>query len=57
MTFVTVNTRPFDDQKPGTSGLRKKVRHFQQPHYLENFVQSTFDAVGDCREQTLVVGG
>jgi phosphoglucomutase len=57
MTFVTVNTRPFDDQKPGTSGLRKKVRHFQQPHYLENFVQSTFDAVGDCREKTLVVGG
>ena len=57
MTFVTVNTRPFDDQKPGTSGLRKKVRHFKQPNYLENFVQSTFDAVGDCREKTLVVGG
>ena len=58
----TIATTPFNDQRPGTSGLRKKTRVFMQPHYLENFVQSVFNAVReeagtDCRQQTLVVGG
>ncbi|WP_438969869.1 alpha-D-glucose phosphate-specific phosphoglucomutase [Methylophaga sp.] len=57
MAHISVSTTPFKDQKPGTSGLRKKVRTFQQANYLENFVQSTFDAIGDCAGKTLVVGG
>lgn len=52
-----VPTRPFPDQKPGTSGLRKKVRVFQQPHYAENFIQSVFDVVTGKEGATLVIGG
>lgn len=57
MTIHTVATRPFEGQKPGTSGLRKKVSVFRQPHYLENFVQSIFDVLQDYQGKTLVVGG
>lgn len=52
----TIPTTPFAGQKPGTSGLRKKTREFMQPGYLENFIQSVFDAV-ELEGQTLVVGG
>jgi phosphoglucomutase len=57
MSIQTVNTTSFPGQRPGTSGLRKKVTVFQQPHYLENFVQSVFDTLGDCAGKTLVLGG
>ena len=57
MPISTINTSPFEGQKPGTSGLRKKVSVFKQSHYLENFIQSTFNALGDCEGKTLVVGG
>src|SRR5512143_1943341 len=57
MSIRTVPTQPFPDQKPGTSGLRKKVPVFKQPHYLENFVQSIFDSIAAPRGATLVLGG
>ncbi len=57
MEINTITTVPFGDQRPGTSGLRKKVKTFQQSHYLENFVQSIFNALDDFQGQTLVVGG
>lgn len=57
MKIILTTTNPFNDQKPGTSGLRKKVKVFQQPHYLENFVQSFFDTLVVPAGATLVVGG
>ncbi len=57
MPIMTINSSPFNDQKPGTSGLRKKVNHFQQENYLENFVQSIFDSIEDFKGKTLVLGG
>jgi len=55
--IFTLKTQAFLDQKPGTSGLRKKVKVFQQPHYLENFVQSIFDSVTIPPNSTLTLGG
>ena len=52
-----ITTAPFADQRPGTSGLRKKVRTFEQEHYLENFVQAVLDAAELPRGSSLVVGG
>ncbi|KAA6186912.1 alpha-D-glucose phosphate-specific phosphoglucomutase [Thiohalocapsa marina] len=57
MQASVVSTAPFEGQKPGTSGLRKKVRVFQQPHYLENFVQAVFDTQTRLAGGTLVLGG
>jgi phosphoglucomutase len=57
MQIQTITTTPFNDQKPGTSGLRKKVKVFQQTGYLENFVQSIFDTLEVPVGATLTVGG
>lgn len=52
-----IKTQAFTDQKPGTSGLRKKVKQFQQPGYLENFVQAVFNTIAPCAGKKLVIGG
>ncbi|KAI8980302.1 hypothetical protein BDB01DRAFT_851904 [Pilobolus umbonatus] len=57
----TIATTPFDGQKPGTSGLRKRVKVFEQTHYTENFIQAMLESIpesdGGAKGATLVVGG
>ncbi|HEV2565258.1 MAG TPA: alpha-D-glucose phosphate-specific phosphoglucomutase [Microvirga sp.] len=57
MATIRIPTTPFSDQRPGTSGLRKKVTVFQQPRYVENFIQAIFDTVENRTGSTLVIGG
>ncbi|MCW9012854.1 MAG: alpha-D-glucose phosphate-specific phosphoglucomutase [Gammaproteobacteria bacterium] len=57
MKINTIKTQAYNDQEPGTSGLRKKVPVFQQSHYLENFVQSVFAIADDITGQTMILGG
>ena len=57
MKINTVATTPYPDQKPGTSGLRKKVPVFQQENYAENFIQSVFDSLDGFAGKALVIGG
>jgi len=57
MTIRTIHAGPFEGQKPGTSGLRKKTRVFMEPGYVECFVQSIFNSIGGAEGKTFVVGG
>ncbi|MGV6818108.1 MAG: alpha-D-glucose phosphate-specific phosphoglucomutase [Thiotrichales bacterium] len=57
MQVLTIASTPYDDQKPGTSGLRKSTPVFQEPHYLENFVQSILNSLPEKAGARLVVGG
>uniref|UniRef100_A0A224YVV2 phosphoglucomutase (alpha-D-glucose-1,6-bisphosphate-dependent) n=1 Tax=Rhipicephalus zambeziensis TaxID=60191 RepID=A0A224YVV2_9ACAR len=58
MSVVTVPVKPFEGQRPGTSGLRKPTKTFMQPHYTECFIQSVFNTVGpELAGSMLVVGG
>ena len=58
VTISNIETKIYAGQKPGTSGLRKKVEEFMQEHYMENFIQCTLEAMGNSMiGSTLVVGG
>ncbi len=54
--YITID-RPFKDQKPGTSGLRKSTLQFQEPHYLEIFIESILRSIVDLEGSTLILGG
>lgn len=53
----TIATEPYSDQKMGTAGLRRKSKVVTQPNYVENFMQSIFNVIGDLSGKTFVVGG
>ncbi|TCD16271.1 alpha-D-glucose phosphate-specific phosphoglucomutase [Oricola cellulosilytica] len=57
MQRITIQSEPIDDQKPGTSGLRKKTRVFMGAHYLENFIEAIWQGIGGVAGKTLVLGG
>ena len=57
MTILSIKTTPYGDQKPGTSGLRKRVTVYQQPNYVENYIQAIFDSLEGFAGKTLVIGG
>lgn len=57
MTIQTLKTTPYTDQKPGTSGLRKSVKQFKKPDYLQTFVQAIFNTVEGIQGSTLILGG
>ena len=57
MPIQTIKTTPYSDQKPGTSGLRKRVSVYSQPNYVENYIQAIFDSLEGFGGQTLVMGG
>jgi phosphoglucomutase len=57
MSVITVETKPIEGQKPGTSGLRKKTHVFMGPHYLENFVEAIWAGIGGANGKTFVLGG
>ncbi|SNR27620.1 alpha-D-glucose phosphate-specific phosphoglucomutase [Puniceibacterium sediminis] len=57
MTILTISTKLIEGQKPGTSGLRKKTQVFMGPHYLENYLQATWEGIGGVVGKTLVLGG
>ncbi|MEO7996083.1 MAG: alpha-D-glucose phosphate-specific phosphoglucomutase [Gemmatimonadaceae bacterium] len=57
MSIRTITTTPFGDQRPGTSGLRKRTKVFQTPNYLENFVQAVLDVAALKSTETLIIGG
>jgi len=57
MNIIKIASSPYHDQKPGTSGLRKKVKLFQQEYYLENFVQAIFSVATELKDGLLILGG